>query len=144
MSRDEREPLVPPVQRDEGFTTAETAIALPALVLVLTVVAVLLGGVLDQIRCVDAARLGARSLARGDTAAVATKLAENAAPEGSSVEVEEGRKVTVVVHGPERRLTKAVFRARAVATAPDESVGITGRRLGSLPVSPTAIPEGLT
>ena len=49
------------------MVTAELAVAIPAVVLVL---AMCLAGVtagIDQIRCVDAARVAARSAARGDT-----------------------------------------------------------------------------
>ncbi|MEU9042488.1 MULTISPECIES: TadE family type IV pilus minor pilin [unclassified Kitasatospora] len=59
--------------------------ALPALVLL---AAMLIWGVLAaaaQIRCVDAARVGARAAARGETDAV--ELARAAAPEGARVRV---------------------------------------------------------
>src|SRR5206468_10387938 len=56
--------------RDErGMVTAETAVVLPVLLLVLAgaVAAVTVVGV--QLRCVDAAREGARAAARGETSA---------------------------------------------------------------------------
>ncbi|MFF7990426.1 TadE family type IV pilus minor pilin [Kitasatospora xanthocidica] len=70
---------------DGGFVTAETAVVLPALVLL---AAVLIWGVLAaaaQIRCVDAARVGARAAARGEADAV--DLARAAAPAGARVRV---------------------------------------------------------
>ncbi|MFD7906279.1 TadE family type IV pilus minor pilin [Kitasatospora sp. NPDC059722] len=70
---------------DAGFVTAETAVAMPALVLL---AALLIWGVLAaaaQIRCVDAARVGARAAARGETDAVV--VAREAAPPGAQVEV---------------------------------------------------------
>lgn len=70
---------------DAGFVTAETAVALPALVLL---AAMLIWGVLAaaaQIRCVDAARVGARAAARGE--ANAAELAGAAAPPGARVQV---------------------------------------------------------
>ncbi|WP_373313659.1 TadE family type IV pilus minor pilin [Kitasatospora xanthocidica] len=70
---------------DGGFVTAETAVVLPALVLL---AAVLIWGVLAaaaQIRCVDAARVGARAAARGEADAV--DLARAAAPPGARVRV---------------------------------------------------------
>lgn len=79
--------------------TAETAVALPALVLL---VAMLVWGVVAaaaQIRCVDAARVGARAAARGDGNAVA--LARAAAPPGASVSVSTGGDtVRVTVEAP--------------------------------------------
>ena len=68
---------------DGGFVTAETAVVLPALVLL---AAMLIWGVLAaaaQITCVDAARIGARAAARGETDAV--ELARAAAPPGARV-----------------------------------------------------------
>ncbi|MFI6153997.1 TadE family type IV pilus minor pilin [Kitasatospora sp. NPDC051170] len=70
---------------DAGFVTAETAVALPALVLL---AAMLVWGVLAaaaQIRCVDAARVGARAAARGE--ANAAELAAAAGPPGARVQV---------------------------------------------------------
>ena len=77
--------------RAEGGTaTAELAVALPSLVLVL---AVALGAVhlgLDQVRCVDAARLGARALARGEPEAAVLREVAAAAPAGAQLSVTRG------------------------------------------------------
>ncbi|MEU4113379.1 TadE family type IV pilus minor pilin [Kitasatospora sp. NPDC028055] len=70
---------------DAGFVTAETAVLLPALVLL---TAMLIWGVLAaaaQITCVDAARIGARAAARGESNAA--ELARAAAPPGARVRV---------------------------------------------------------
>lgn len=67
------------------MATAELALALPSLVLVL---AVALAGVdlgLSQVRCVDAARLGARLVARGEPRPVVLSEVRRAAPAGASV-----------------------------------------------------------
>lgn len=84
---------------DRGFVTAETAVALPALVFL---VALLVWGVVTaaaQIKCVDAARIGARAAARGDGGAVG--LARAAAPPGASVSVSVGGEtVRVTVEAP--------------------------------------------
>ncbi|MFF2142048.1 TadE family type IV pilus minor pilin [Kitasatospora sp. NPDC058190] len=77
--------LRPARRGDGGFATAETAVALPALVLL---AAMLIWGVLAaaaQIHCVDAARIGARAAARGE--ADAADLARAAAPPGAEVRV---------------------------------------------------------
>ncbi|MFJ9772565.1 TadE family type IV pilus minor pilin [Kitasatospora sp. NPDC101157] len=77
-------PALRPRRRgDGGFVTAETAVVLPALVLL---AAMLIWGVLAaaaQITCVDAARIGARAAARGEADAV--ELARAAAPPGARV-----------------------------------------------------------
>ena len=49
-----------------GMVTAEFAVVLPAIVLVLGLSLGALGLALDQVRCVDAARAGARAASRGD------------------------------------------------------------------------------
>ncbi|GAA5030793.1 hypothetical protein GCM10023258_28360 [Terrabacter aeriphilus] len=77
-----------PVRRREtGMVTAELAVAIPGVVLVLALCLVAVGAAVDQIRCVDAARLAVRAAARGDTAAHVRALAVEAAPVGATVEV---------------------------------------------------------
>jgi hypothetical protein len=87
-----------PAARDGGYATAETAVVLPALVLL---AAALWWGVLAadaQIRCVDAAREAARAAARGDPRAQAVAVARRVAPRGAEVLLaEEGGTVRVVV-----------------------------------------------
>jgi hypothetical protein len=79
------------------MVTAELAVAIPAVVLVLALcLAGLLAGV-DQIRCVDAARIGSRAAARGESVAATRDLALRAAPSGSTVHVERWGDDAVVV-----------------------------------------------
>lgn len=69
------------------MVTAEIALALPVLILLL---AVALGGIrygIDQVRCLDAARAGARAAARGDSPAAVVELARRAAPTGARVDI---------------------------------------------------------
>ncbi len=116
---------------DAGFVTAETAVALPALVLF---AAMLVWGVLAaaaQIHCVDAARVGARAAARGDTNA--TALAQAAAPPGAAVRLTtEGDSVQVTVEAPwpgPGRLAAAMsvrLGATAVAAREDTLTGAGG------------------
>ncbi|MFI9269624.1 TadE family type IV pilus minor pilin [Kitasatospora sp. NPDC052896] len=81
--------------RDGGYVTAETAVALPALVLLLAMV--LWGGAAAaaKLRCLDAARVGARAAARGDGDAVA--VATRAAPPGAVVRLTRQAGVVRVV-----------------------------------------------
>jgi hypothetical protein len=51
---------------DRGTATVEAAIAIVGLVLVLTLGAVTISAVVDQLRCTDAAREAARLTARGE------------------------------------------------------------------------------
>ena len=76
--------------------TAETAVVLPAVlaVLVLCLWAVLMVG--QQVRCIDAARAGARALARGEPAELAESVARQAAPEGARVSIRVSGDTAVV------------------------------------------------
>lgn len=67
------------------MVTAEFAVVLPALVLVLALSLGAMGLALDQIRCVDAARAGARAASRGDSYAAVALVASRAAPPQSMV-----------------------------------------------------------
>jgi Flp pilus assembly protein TadG len=79
------------------MVTAETAVVLPVLLVVLAAVVTLLTVVGAQVRCVDAAREGARAAARGETDAVVQELAAAAAPRGAHTQVATGPTVTVTV-----------------------------------------------
>ena len=68
-----------------GMVTAEFAVVLPAVVLVLALSLGALGLALDQIRCVDAARAGARAASRGDSSGAVTLVTSRAAPSGAEV-----------------------------------------------------------
>lgn len=70
------------------MATAELAVVLPVLVLVVALAVTAIRAGIDQIRLVDAARLAARSLARGDPPGQAVALAGRGAPEGARVSVE--------------------------------------------------------
>ena len=92
-------PRAPAGKGDEGgMATAEFAVVLPAIVLVLALSLGALGLAWDQIRCVDAARAGARSAARGDSSQAVILVASRAAPSGALVSVDtSGDLVRVLV-----------------------------------------------
>ncbi|GAA4855446.1 TadE family type IV pilus minor pilin [Kitasatospora terrestris] len=107
------------------MVTAETAVALPALVLLAAMLIWAIVAAAAQIRCVDAARVGARAAARGDTDAVSVALA--AAPAGAEVRVEQAAEtVRVTVEapcpGPGRLGTALSVRLSASAVAAREDV----------------------
>jgi Flp pilus assembly protein TadG len=69
------------------MVTAETAVVLPVLVLVLAAAVGALVVVAAQLRCIDAAREAVRAAARGEDPATVAAVASVAAPDGARVEV---------------------------------------------------------
>ncbi len=87
----------PPVV-DAGSVTAETAVVLPALVLVVAVLFGITRGIDAELSLQDAARIGARAAARGEPLTEVQRLAATVAPAGATVEVTHtGGLVDVVV-----------------------------------------------
>ncbi|HEY0870006.1 MAG TPA: TadE family type IV pilus minor pilin [Acidothermaceae bacterium] len=80
----------------DGYVTAETAMVLPVLALLLAVGlwAVAVAGA--QVRCVDAARDAARAAARGESDAIATAVGRAAAPGDAQIELSHRGGVVVV------------------------------------------------
>ena len=70
------------------MVTAEIAMALPALALVLGFALTMQAAVADRAACLDAARAGAREAARGEDDAVVAAAVERVAPRVRRVEVE--------------------------------------------------------
>lgn len=85
---------------EDGYATAEAAVALPALVVVLLIAVGAAVTVDGQLRCVDAARAAARVAARGDADAAAARAGAEVAPRGA--------RVTVVHHAGDVQVTVAV------------------------------------
>ena len=113
------EPAVAPPRRAErGTATAELAVALPSLVLVLVLALAAVDLGLEQVRCVDAARLGARLLARGEPEAAVLAQVRAAAPTGARVVVQVGAtRVSVLVTGG----VPPALRPLGVVTPPNAS-----------------------
>lgn len=78
------------------MVTAETALALPALVIVLAGLITVVVAVTAQLRCVAAAREGARAAARGEDASVVQQIAARAAPDGARVAISSGSDTVTV------------------------------------------------
>jgi len=108
------------------MVTAEIAVALPALVLVLTLALGAVAVVTDHLRCVDAARVGARLLARGEDADWVRSEVARQAPEGAEIGFVVGEKsVTVEISASVPPLLRALgvsARPRGVAHAVPELV----------------------
>ncbi|MGV9991090.1 TadE family type IV pilus minor pilin [Streptomyces sp. NPDC003374] len=112
---------------DRGFVTAEAAMVLPVLVLVVTALVWGLLVVLAQIGCVDAARAGARAAARQDPDGAVTALARGVAPRGARVTVaREGDQVRVVVVADPPGMGALPFELREEAVAEAEQTAVPG------------------
>ncbi|WP_051108867.1 TadE family type IV pilus minor pilin [Actinomadura flavalba] len=84
-------------RRDRGMVTAETALALPSLVLVTVVLLWAVAAASTHLACTDAARSGARAAARGEAVSSVREHVARAVP-GASVEVSrDGEQVHVEV-----------------------------------------------
>ena len=105
------------------MVTAEIAVAMPALALILLLCLWGIAAGAALLRCDDAARLGARAMARGDSSAQVRRVVTSAAPRGARAELARGRStVTVTVRstiarpGPLRFMIPAIhLHSRSVA-----------------------------
>jgi hypothetical protein len=101
------------------MATAELAVAMPAVVLLLAVALSACAAAVDHIRCTDAARVAVRLLARGEPQQRALEAARATGPDGAAVVVTTGpTEVTVEVSAqPPRLLGWLGVTARPAATA---------------------------
>ena len=118
---------VPRQSREAGSATAELALALPTLVLVLTLGVWMQSAVALHARCLDVARAGAPAVARGDPDAQVRGALSADLPAGASVAIGHGGgQVTVTVRAQLRApaglatLVSAPMVA-ASASGPDEA-----------------------
>ncbi|MFI5662727.1 TadE family type IV pilus minor pilin [Streptomyces sp. NPDC051684] len=107
-----------PRRGDRGFVTAEAAVVLPVLVMFTMALVWVVLAASAQIRCVDAARAGARAVARQEPRGAALAAAREAAPPGARVVV-----------GREGDLVRVTVRARSVGP------GVLGVELGAQAVA---------
>jgi hypothetical protein len=111
----------------QGMVTAEFAVVLPAVILVLGLSLAALGLAMDQVRCVDAARAGARAASRGDSPDAVILVARRGAPSEALVTiVTSGELVRVSVLARPRRaglILPTWLRASSTATATLERGG---------------------
>lgn len=108
--------------RDRGAVTAEAAVVIPVLVAFAMALLWALAAASVQIRCVDAARAGARAAARSEPEAAVLTATRDAAPRGARVAV--GRagemwRVTVEAPTPGPAALALTLRAEAAALAED-------------------------
>ena len=114
-------------RQESGAVTAETAVALPLIVVFALSMAWLVSVGITQVRALDAARETARAAARSEGAADAVSLGRRVAPAGSRVSVGRGDGTVVVtvtspVRGPAGLFghLAAGFTVRAEAVAAQE------------------------
>jgi Flp pilus assembly protein TadG len=105
--------------RDErGMVTAETAVVLPVLLLVLAGAVAAVTVVGAQMRCVDAAREAARAAARGEPLDVVHALVTRTGPSGAGTVITDGEEeVRVTVAARVAPLGPLPLRVRVSATA---------------------------
>ncbi|MGB3256616.1 MAG: TadE family type IV pilus minor pilin [Ornithinimicrobium sp.] len=107
------------------MATAELAIVIPAVLLVLAMCLTGLSLAVDQIRCVDAARAAARAASRGEDIDTVRQIAVDLTPSGTTITVSEphrgGEEVEVRVEAPRRPgLLPGLPSASSTARAPVE------------------------
>ncbi|TDQ55354.1 hypothetical protein EV190_101680 [Actinorugispora endophytica] len=110
-------------RRDRGTVTAEIAVALPCLVVVLAVALACVQAATTQLECVDAARIGARALARGQDPSAVRSLVSRVGPRDAVVELSLSSGFAhVSVTAPVRILSGASppFRVGGTASIPTE------------------------
>jgi hypothetical protein len=115
-------------RRDQrGSITAETAVAFPALVVMLAIALWGVSAAAAEVACVDAARAGARAAARGEPEFEVRAAVRRAAPPNAHVSVSRDAAITrVVVHAEARPPLMAPFpplRLQAKAVAATEPEG---------------------
>ncbi|MCM2577700.1 TadE family type IV pilus minor pilin [Streptomyces meridianus] len=108
---------------DRGQATAEAAVVLPALAVFAMALIWGLVAASAQIKCVDAARAGARAAARQEPQSVSLAAARSAAPSGAEVTLSrEGDLVRVRVEAPATGPGPLAVRLRAEAVARSEEL----------------------
>ncbi len=83
---------------EAGAVTAEVALVLPVLLVVVLLGLWAVGAVVTNIRCIDAARDTARAVARGEPAESARQIGQRSAPEDAAIEIiQKGNDIHVAV-----------------------------------------------
>src|SRR3712207_3786099 len=110
--------LVRQGRREDGMVTAETAMVLPVLLLVLAGAVSAVTLVAAHLKCVDAAREGARVAARGEDTSSVMAIASRAAPHGADGSLAiVGGEVRVTVTARVAPLGPVPLRVTVSATA---------------------------
>jgi hypothetical protein len=116
---------------DRGSVTAETAVLLPVLVVVLAAAVWVLACLAAQLECVDAARAAARAAARGDAPTAVRATGQRLGPDGAVVVQSRGDGLVEVLVRAEVRPFGGVLRGLP-------AVPVSGRATAA--VEPAAAP----
>lgn len=81
-------PRSPHARRDAGMVTAELVVVLPAIVLAVLFGLAAVSAMTTRMRCADAAAVGARLAARGESAADVVAATRRVAPAGAEVRLQ--------------------------------------------------------
>jgi hypothetical protein len=108
---------------ERGSATVETALVIPVLVLLTLALCGVVSAMATQIRCIDAARLGARAAARGEADDAVRAAVRSAGPNGTQATfATAGGLVHVDVSAPVSGFPLLqMFTVHAEAEAADES-----------------------
>ncbi len=101
MSRDGRVTLVERMAQEAGAVTAEFALALPAVTMVLVLALGVIGAQTDRLALIELAASGSRALARGEPMATVWQLAKEA---GAGISVRASFGVELVCVGASRQV----------------------------------------
>lgn len=109
-------------KNQRGAVTAETAVVLPVLILLVAALAWLVALGVSQVRVVDAARETARALARGEEAALSEEYGRRIAPDGARFKISQDAgqvrvEVSAKIAGPGGIFKLPGFLARSTAVA---------------------------
>lgn len=105
---------------ERGAVTAELAVALPAVVLVLVAVLTLVAASVAQMRAVDAARAGARAVAIGEEDTAVARVVARVGGDDADLSIDRDRdwvRVTVTKPVVTGWTAEGPLRARGTATA---------------------------
>lgn len=118
--------------RDAGMVTAEAAVVLPTLVLLLALAVTVVTTVGAQLKLVDAARESARAAARGEDVATVKRAGQQTGPSGTAVEVvRTGRIVRVTARAttkPLGLLPGLHLTAQAITESEERTTAGTAQR----------------
>ena len=101
MSRDGKGTLVESMAQEAGAVTAEFALALPAVTMVLVLALGVIGAQTDRLALIELAASGSRALARGEPMATVWQLAKEA---GAGISVRASFGVELVCVGASRQV----------------------------------------
>lgn len=116
------------MRSSRGSVTAETAVVLPALMVMLAAALWMLAAAGARIECIDAARAGARAAARGEAPEAVRSMTRRVAPEGAQVVLRRtGEMVRVSVRADVRPVGSVATGLPTLSVEGSATADIEGR-----------------